>query len=133
MLRRIGHNSSARTATVSGRSVERQQVGLPNAVVARATAFNLAPISVIKEVMKTRASVSSTFKFTPAQQAVQLEHLARLLDAVEHGLTGSEAAKTFLHIPSGERVRILSTDLRTQTCRAILSAATEPGDDDDEA
>ena len=78
--------------------------------------------------MKTR---KSQFHLTPAEQAEQLGHLARLLDAVNNGLTGAEAVKTYLHVPSGRRIRIRGTDPKLDNCRAILSAATEPVEGDD--
>lgn len=70
------------------------------------------------------------YRLTASEQEELREHLARLLQAVENGLTAEEAVRTFLHTPSGRRVRIRGTDPRLDNCRVILNAADYEGDDD---
>jgi len=72
------------------------------------------------------------YQLTASEKEELREHLTRLLQAVENGLTAEEAVRTFLHTPSGRRVRIRGTDPRLGNCRIILNAA-DYGDDNVEA
>jgi hypothetical protein len=60
-------------------------------------------------------------RLSAAEQAEMLEHLQRLLQAIENGLTAGEAQQ-FLHVPSGRRVRIVSGRIENN-CSLILGAA----------
>jgi hypothetical protein len=65
------------------------------------------------------------YRLSKAEQAEMLEHLHRLLQAIENGLTAGEATQ-YLHVPSGRRVHIRGRV--ENNCSLILGAADKETD-----